>query len=58
MHSELAEAISDPHARAVTTEYRRNAIAPESIADAVAYAVGQAPDVDVNEIVVRPVRQR
>ncbi|WP_435590257.1 SDR family oxidoreductase [Nocardia sp. bgisy118] len=58
VHSELAETISDPHARTVMAEYRRNAIAPESIADAVAYAVGQAPDVDVNEIVVRPVRQR
>ncbi|MFI2476605.1 SDR family oxidoreductase [Nocardia xishanensis] len=58
VRSELAETISDPHARAVMTEYRRNAIAPESIVDAVAYALGQAPDVDIREIVVRPVRQR
>ncbi|MEV0338957.1 SDR family oxidoreductase [Nocardia sp. NPDC050713] len=56
--TELAESISDPQAKAFMAEYRRDAIAPESIADAVAYAVGQAPDVDVNEIVVRPVRQR
>lgn len=56
--SELAESISDPQAQRAMAEYRRNAIPPEAIADAVAYAVGQPEGVDVNEIVVRPTRQR
>ncbi|WP_431955492.1 SDR family oxidoreductase [Nocardia lijiangensis] len=58
VRSELADTISDPHAKAVMTEYRKHAIAPESVAEAVAYAVGQPPDVDVTEIIVRPVQQR
>ncbi|MEQ3554502.1 SDR family oxidoreductase [Pseudonocardia nematodicida] len=56
--SELAEHISDPGAREAMTTYRANAIGPEAIADAVAYAVGQPPEVDVSEILVRPARQR
>jgi len=58
VESELAETISDPGARAAMAEYRRNAIAPEAIADAVAYAVGTTPDIDVNEIIIRPAAQR
>ncbi|GAA2787109.1 hypothetical protein GCM10010470_21910 [Saccharopolyspora taberi] len=38
--------------------YRRHAITPESIAEAVAYALDQPSDVDVNEIVVHPAHQR
>lgn len=30
------------------------AIPASAIADAIAFAVGQPPDVDVNEIIVRP----
>lgn len=56
--SELADIISDDLAREYMVEYRRNAIAPEAIADAVAYAVGTPADVDVNEIVIRPAAQR
>ncbi|CAM2735599.1 Oxidoreductase [Streptomyces albus] len=39
---------------------RRDAMAldPVSIAEAIAYAIGQPEQVDVNEIVVRPVAQR
>lgn len=58
VHSELADTITDPTARAAMTDYRRHAIAPEAVADAVAYAVGQPVDVDVSEIVVRPARGR
>jgi NADP-dependent 3-hydroxy acid dehydrogenase YdfG len=46
------------NASAAMTEYRKDAIPPEAIGDAVAYAVRADPAVDVNEIIVRPVRQR
>jgi NADP-dependent 3-hydroxy acid dehydrogenase YdfG len=58
VESELASTISDPVAREAMVQYRRNAIAPEAIADAVAYAVGTTADVDVNEIIIRPASQR
>jgi NADP-dependent 3-hydroxy acid dehydrogenase YdfG len=58
VESELAESISDPHARAEMKVYRREAIPPDAIARAVSFAIGQPADVDVNEIVVRPTRQR
>lgn len=56
--SELADHITDPHATAFVTEYRRCAIPADAIARAVSFAVGQPADVDVNEIVVRPAGQR
>lgn len=52
--SELAESISDASAREAMKTYRSVAIPASAIADAIAYAVGQPPEVDVNEIVVRP----
>lgn len=58
VESELADTISDPLARDVMADYRRHAIAPQAVADSVAYAIGTDPDVDVSEIVIRPVRQR
>lgn len=56
--SELADSITDPHAAAAMSSYRAHAIAPQAIADAVAYALDQPADVDVNEIVLRPAQQR
>jgi NADP-dependent 3-hydroxy acid dehydrogenase YdfG len=56
--SELAESITDPGAAAAMRTYRAAAIEPDAIARAVSYALAQPPDVDVNEIVVRPARQR
>ncbi|ASO17859.1 NADP-dependent 3-hydroxy acid dehydrogenase YdfG [Actinoalloteichus hoggarensis] len=56
--SELAETISDPDARAAMREYRSGAIPATAIADAMSYAINADPAVDVNEIIVRPVRQR
>jgi NADP-dependent 3-hydroxy acid dehydrogenase YdfG len=52
--SELAESISDEHARNAMREYRALAIPASAIADAIAFAIGQPPEVDVNEIIVRP----
>lgn len=56
--SELADSISDPDAAGGMRTYRAHAIDPDAIARAVSFALAQPEDVDVNEIVVRPARQR
>lgn len=58
VESELADSITDPVAREAMRAYRADSIPPDSIADAISYAVGQPPGVDVNELVIRPTRQR
>lgn len=52
--SELAEGISDPVAREAMKAYRAVALPAAAVAQAIAYAVAQPPQVDVNELVVRP----
>ncbi|WP_432001999.1 SDR family oxidoreductase [Streptomyces sioyaensis] len=52
--SELADSISDPEAREAMKTYRAVALPASAVADAIAYALAQPPQVDVNEIVVRP----
>jgi NADP-dependent 3-hydroxy acid dehydrogenase YdfG len=52
--SELAESISDEHARDAMREYRAVAIPASAIADAIAFAIRQPPEIDINEIIVRP----
>jgi NADP-dependent 3-hydroxy acid dehydrogenase YdfG len=54
VESELAETISDDTARERMKAYRRVAIQPDAIGRAIQYAIEQPSDVDVNEIVVRP----
>jgi NADP-dependent 3-hydroxy acid dehydrogenase YdfG len=56
--SELADSITEPGATAAMRTYRAHAIASDAIAEALSYALAQPADVDVNEIVVRPARQR
>ncbi|MGW1682063.1 SDR family oxidoreductase [Saccharopolyspora sp. NPDC002376] len=56
--SELADSITDREAAAAMRTYRKHAMEPDAIASAVLYALDQPEDVDVNEIVVRPARQR
>ncbi|WP_028921696.1 SDR family oxidoreductase [Pseudonocardia acaciae] len=58
VESELASTITDPHAAEAMRTYRAATIPAAAIAGAVSYALDQPPDVDVNEIVVRPTRQR
>ncbi|MBB6731575.1 SDR family oxidoreductase [Cohnella zeiphila] len=55
--SELAKSITDDGTREFMKEYRRNAIPASAIARAIAYAIEQPADVDVNELVVRPTSQ-
>jgi len=56
--SELKEDTSDAaSAKAVEELYKNWAIPAESIARAVAYAIEQPPDVEIDEIVVRPTVQ-
>ncbi|GAB3739772.1 SDR family oxidoreductase [Microlunatus parietis] len=52
--SELADSITDAQAREAMKAYRAVALPASAIADAIAYAVAQPPQVDVNEIIVRP----
>lgn len=57
--SELAETISDPDLKKLAIEQFRTDLLPAaSIARAVAFAISQPDDVDVNEIVVRPTAQK
>ncbi|MEH3130917.1 MAG: SDR family oxidoreductase [Mycolicibacterium neoaurum] len=58
VESELADTITDPTAADAMRSYRAAAIAPDAIARAVGYAIDEPADVDVNEMVVRPARQR
>ncbi|MFB1296357.1 SDR family oxidoreductase [Mycobacterium sp. pW049] len=58
VESELAETISDPTAAAAMQEYRAAAISPDAIARGISYAVNEPADVDVNELIIRPARQR
>ncbi|MBB6731439.1 SDR family oxidoreductase [Cohnella sp. CBP 2801] len=53
--SELADSITDNGARERMKEFRRTALPASAIARAIAYAIGQPADVDVNELVIRPV---
>jgi NADP-dependent 3-hydroxy acid dehydrogenase YdfG len=55
VESELADTITSESTAAVMEEFRRVALKPDAIARAMAYAIEQPADVDVNEIIVRPV---
>lgn len=56
VESDLASTITDPVAAEAMETYRAIALTPDAIGRAVRFAVEQPDDVDVNEIVVRPVR--
>jgi NADP-dependent 3-hydroxy acid dehydrogenase YdfG len=57
VESELSSTISDPSVKKRIDDYRRMAIPAEAIASAMAYAIGQPANVDVNEILIRPTAQ-
>jgi NADP-dependent 3-hydroxy acid dehydrogenase YdfG len=53
--TELGNDISNQAAKDYLVELRKTALTPDAIARAIAYAVEQPDEVDVNEIVVRPI---
>jgi NADP-dependent 3-hydroxy acid dehydrogenase YdfG len=55
--SELASTTTDAEAAHWLEEFRGAIIPPDAIARAIAFAIEQPADVDVNEIVVRPIGQ-
>lgn len=58
MHTDFAEAMTNPEVRAATLAKRDQlAIGPEAIARAIAFAIEQPADVEVGDLVVRPTAQ-
>jgi NADP-dependent 3-hydroxy acid dehydrogenase YdfG len=58
VQSELPDSITDDTTRQNTHQmYERHAIPPDSFARAVAFALAQPADVDINEILFRPTAQ-
>lgn len=58
VESELAGTITDPVAAEAMKTYRAIALQPDAIGRAVRFAIEQPDDVDVNEIVIRPTRNK
>jgi NADP-dependent 3-hydroxy acid dehydrogenase YdfG len=58
VQTELPLGISDPESATRIQEfYRQQAIAPDAVARAIAYAIEQPADVDINEVLLRPTVQ-
>jgi NADP-dependent 3-hydroxy acid dehydrogenase YdfG len=58
VHTNFAEAVTNPEVNTQLVESRdKFATPPEAIARAVAFAIEQPADVDVDEIIVRPTAQ-
>ena len=55
--SELLDSITDPETREEFEPYKGTGLSAETVADTIAFALAQPNDVDVNEIVLRPVSQ-
>jgi NADP-dependent 3-hydroxy acid dehydrogenase YdfG len=54
----FAEGVTNPEVKAQLEDARdKFAVPPEAIARAIVFAIEQPPDVDVNEIIVRPTAQ-
>lgn len=53
--TELGHDITDSATKEALGEWRKSALTPDAIARAIAYAVEQPDDVDVSEVIVRPV---
>jgi NADP-dependent 3-hydroxy acid dehydrogenase YdfG len=57
--TELLNSTTDPAARELAgAVWKKLAMSPDAVGAAISYAINQPPDVDVNEIVLRPKGQR
>ncbi|AXB42579.1 SDR family oxidoreductase [Amycolatopsis albispora] len=57
-HTEFSRTMESPDLRARLVELRdRIAMPPEAVARAVAYAIEQPADIDLNEVIIRPTAQ-
>lgn len=52
-----ADKVTDPAGRKAAQELNRIAIAPDDIGRAVVYALDQAPNVTINDLIISPTRQ-
>ena len=58
IHTNLANSMTDPGVKAqIVDQMEKMAIPPAAIARAIAFAIEQPAEVDVNEIVIRPTAQ-
>jgi NADP-dependent 3-hydroxy acid dehydrogenase YdfG len=58
VHTNLADSMTNPEVKSqIINQMDKMAIPPEAIARAIAFAIEQPADVDVNEIVIRPTAQ-
>lgn len=57
IQSELKSGSGDTDSRKTVEEFYKMAIPADSVARAIAFAISQPDDVDINEIVLRPTRQ-
>ena len=55
--TELPDSITEPDIQDNIRKFYEIAVAPDAFARAVAYAINQPDDVDINEILFRPTRQ-
>jgi NADP-dependent 3-hydroxy acid dehydrogenase YdfG len=55
--TELPDSVTEPDIAKAVKEFYKVAVSPDSFAQAVAYAIGQPDDVDINEILFRPTLQ-
>lgn len=55
--TELTDSVKDPDASENIAQVYQDAIAPDAIAKAIAFAIEQPAEVDINEILVRPTAQ-
>ena len=55
--TELPESSSEENTRKNLREFYKIAVPADSVAGAIAYAIEQPAEVDVNEIVIRPIKQ-
>jgi NADP-dependent 3-hydroxy acid dehydrogenase YdfG len=58
VRTNFAESVTNPELKAQLAESRdKFAMPPDAVARAIAFAIEQPADIDVNEIVIRPTAQ-